>query len=74
MIRGTVANINTDFAGNPYVTLEGEVNQFMEPQFGFHESASAKLVNLRKGSVVTLFCTGKGDVAKTPMWDSCSFQ
>ena len=71
-VSGTVTDINTDFMGNPYVTLQGGVNQFMEPQFGFDKSASAQLASLKKGSVVTLICTGKGDVAKTPMSGSCS--
>ncbi|AEV61454.1 OB-fold protein [Pseudomonas ogarae] len=31
-VTGTVASINTDFRGKPYVTMKGSVNQFMEPQ------------------------------------------
>ncbi|WP_206199408.1 OB-fold protein [Parasulfuritortus cantonensis] len=73
-ITGTVADINTDFMGDPYVTLKGGVNQFMEPQFGFDKSSSTQLANLYKGATITLVCTGKGDIAKTPMWDSCTLQ
>ncbi|ORL48812.1 OB-fold protein [Pseudomonas putida] len=71
-VTGTVADINTDFTGDPYVTLRGGVNQFMEPQFGFEKSDSEQLAVLRKGSKVTLLCTGRGDVAKTPMSKDCS--
>mgnify|MGYP003415870741 FL=1 len=71
-VIGTVADISTDLLGDPYVTLRGGVNQFMEPQFGFEKSDSAQLAKLKKGSKVTLICTGKGDVAKTPMSGSCS--
>ncbi|MEN6316618.1 MAG: hypothetical protein ABFD25_20475 [Clostridiaceae bacterium] len=71
-ISGKVADINTDIMGNPYITLRGGVNQFMEPQFAFNKSSADSLANLKKGSKVTLICTGKGDIAKTPMLDSCS--
>ena len=71
-VSGTVVDINTDIMGNPYITLRGGVNQFMEPHFGFEKSAASQLANLKKGSKVTLICTGKGDIAKTPMSDSCS--
>jgi hypothetical protein len=73
-ITGTVADINTDFMGDPYVTLKGGVNQFMEPQFGFDKSSSAQLASLKKGATITLVCIGKGDIAKTPIWGSCELQ
>ena len=71
-VTGTVADINTDFTGDPYLTLRGGVNQFMEPQFGFEKSDSEQLAALRKGSKVTIICTGRGDVAKIPMSKDCS--
>lgn len=71
-VTGTVSDISTDFTGDPYVTLRGGVNQFMEPQFGFDKSDSQQLAALRKGSKVTLVCTGRGDIAKTPMSKDCS--
>ncbi|MBP0939987.1 hypothetical protein V2K16_08165 [Pseudomonas alliivorans] len=71
-VSGTVSDINTDFTGDPYVTLRGGVNQFMEPQFGFDKSDSQQLASLRKGSKVTFVCTGRGDVAKTPMSRKCT--
>lgn len=70
-VSGTVSDINTDFTGDPYVTLRGGVNQFMEPQFGFEKSDSEQLALLKKGGKVTMVCTGRGDVAKTPMSEDC---
>ncbi|MCU9106802.1 OB-fold putative lipoprotein [Pseudomonas aeruginosa] len=37
-VTGVVDSIITDMFGNPYVTLRGGVNQFMEPQFELGES------------------------------------
>ncbi|HEY4583945.1 MAG TPA: hypothetical protein VIG88_13965 [Lysobacter sp.] len=73
-VTGVVGDINTDILGNPYVTLGGGVNEFMEPQFKFDEAAKDQLAQLSKGMEVTLVCTGRGDVAKTPMSDECSMQ
>ena len=70
-VTGTVDDISTDIMGDPYVTLRGGVNQFMEPQFSFDKSASDQLASLKKGAKVTLVCTGKGDVAKTAMSGDC---
>lgn len=71
-VSGSVVDINTDIMGNPYITLRGGVNQFMEPQFSFDKSDADKLAKLKKGAKVTLICIGKGDVAKTPMSGSCT--
>lgn len=71
-VFGTVIEISTDFMGNPYITLSGGVNEFMEPQFSFEESQAPQLASLKKGSKVTLVCVGRGDIAKTPMSGSCS--
>jgi hypothetical protein len=71
-VTGTVSDINTDIMGDPYITLSGGQNQFMEPQFQFEKSAQASLAKLRKGDKVTVACTGKGDIAKTPMSASCT--
>jgi Mrp family chromosome partitioning ATPase len=70
-VTGTVSDINTDFLGNPYLILRGGVNQFSEPQFQFSKSEAARLGTLKKGNRVVLVCTGKGDVAKTPMSGDC---
>lgn len=71
-VTGTVGDINTDILGRPYLTLRGGVNEFMEPQFAFEKNAATELAKLKKGQKVTLACTGKGDVAKIPMSDSCA--
>lgn len=70
-VSGVVSDINTDIFGNPYVTLRGGVNQFMEPQFSFDDDSASELAKLRKGSKVQIVCVGKGDVAKTPMSGDC---
>lgn len=71
-VSGTVVDINTDFAGNPYLTLRGAANQFLEPQFSFDKSALEQLATLKQGSKVTLLCTGNGDIAKVPMSGDCN--
>jgi hypothetical protein len=72
-VTGTVTAINTDFRGRPYITLQGGANQFMEPQFSFEDAKDPAIAKLQKGSRVTLACTGRGDIAKTPMSEGCQF-
>lgn len=73
-VSGVVDEISTDIMGDPYITLKGGVNQFMEPQFKFDKSALDQLATLKKGKKVMLMCTGTGDIAKTPMNEDCSLQ
>lgn len=70
-VTGTVDSINTDMFGNPYVTLRGGVNQFMEPQFELDEQHASYAAGLQSGMRISLVCTGRGDVAKTPMSKDC---
>lgn len=70
-VTGVVDSINTDIFGNPYVTLQGGVNQFMEPQFELDKAHSSYAANLSQGMRISLICKGRGDVAKTPMSDEC---
>ncbi len=72
-VTGKIVDISTDFAGSPYLTLRGN-NEFMGPQFGFSADDAPALAKLKKGQQVTLLCTGRGDVVKTPMSDDCSVQ
>ncbi|KIM05158.1 MAG: hypothetical protein KN64_03780 [Sulfurovum sp. AS07-7] len=71
-VNGIISDISTDIMGNPYLTLKGGVNEFMEPQFQFDKSEINQLASLKKGKNITLICTGKGDIAKTPMSGDCS--
>ncbi|UFQ99424.1 OB-fold protein [Pseudomonas wenzhouensis] len=71
-ITGTVDSINTDMFGNPYVTLRGGINQFMEPQFELDEDHANYAAGLQSGLRISLICTGHGDVAKTPMSKDCT--
>lgn len=70
-VTGVVDAINTDMFGNPYVTLRGGVNQFMEPQFELDHAHSDYAAGLSQGMRISLTCKGRGDVAKTPMSDEC---
>lgn len=70
-VTGTVVDINTDFFGRPYLVLNGGVNQFMNPHFEFDKGQENILANIKKGDRVVLVCKGVGDIAKTPMSDSC---
>jgi hypothetical protein len=72
-VMGTVASINSDFRGKPYVTMKGGVNQFMEPQFALAKSNEKFAVTLKPGDKITLACTGRGDIAKTLMSNECTF-
>lgn len=70
-VTGVVGSINTDLFGNPYVTLRGGVNQFMEPQFELNDAHANYAAELQSGMHISLICTGSGDVAKTPMSRDC---
>ncbi|MGU1251456.1 OB-fold protein [Pseudomonas aeruginosa] len=70
-VTGVVDSINTDMFGTPYVTLRGGVNQFMEPQFELNEERASYAAGLQSGMRISLVCTGRGDVAKTPMSKDC---
>ncbi|MDH1443212.1 OB-fold putative lipoprotein [Pseudomonas sp. GD03722] len=70
-VTGTVDSINTDMFGNPYITLRGGVNQFMEPQFELKKSHANYAATLQRGMRISLICTGGGDIAKIPMSQNC---
>ncbi len=71
-VSGTVSDINTDIMGDPYLVLHSSGNSFNAPHFSFDKAAASLLANISKGSKVTLICTGKGDIVKTPMAGDCS--
>ncbi|WP_338756741.1 hypothetical protein V9385_14970 [Pseudomonas juntendi] len=71
-VTGVVDSINTDLFGSPYVTLRGGVNQFMEPQFQLDDAHANYAAGLQSGMRISLICTGRGDVAKTPMSKDCA--
>lgn len=70
-VTGEVVSINTDFTGDPYLVMKGTRNEFSNPQFKFSKEHSSELANIFKGLTVTLVCKGAGDIAKSPMSDSC---
>ena len=71
-VSGTVSDINTDIMGAPYLVLQSGSNPFNSPHFSFDKDASAQLAKVTKGAKVTMICTGKGDIAKTPMSENCT--
>jgi len=73
-VNGVITNINNNMLGNPYLVLDGGVNVFSDPQFDFDKSDISTFTHLRKSMLVTLICTGQGDIVKTPMSDNCSME
>lgn len=71
-VTGVVSDINTDFMGDPYLLMRTH-NQFSSPHFGFDKEDLNVIAKLKKGAQVSVICKGKGDVAKTPMFDECQF-
>lgn len=71
-VTGGVDAVNTDMFGNPYVTLRGGVNQFMEPQFELDDGHVNYAAGLQIGMRISLICTGRGDVAKTSLSKDCA--
>lgn len=69
-VSGRITDINTDFMGRPYLVLAG-TNEYFGPQFGFDKSEMSVMAALKKGVTVNVICTGKGDVAKVPMFEDC---
>lgn len=69
-VSGRIKDINTDMFGDPYVVLPG-TNQFTGPQFKFDKTQMQQIASLKKGDMLTVTCTGNGDVAKTPMFKDC---
>lgn len=69
-VSGRITDINTDFTGAPYLILAG-TNDYFGPQFAFDKSDMLVLATLKKGATVNVICTGKGDIAKVPMFEDC---
>jgi len=72
-LTSAVQNINTDIANGAYLVL-GRPGQFMAPQAAIAESDRGRAASLHPGDVVSLLCTGAGDIAKMPMLADCRFQ
>lgn len=69
-ITGRVSDINTDFTGDPYITMGG-TNSFMQPQFSFNKDSLGQLAKIKKGMTLTIACKGRGDVVKMPVSGDC---
>lgn len=73
-IEGTATDINTDFTGSAVIVLNGGINEFLQPQATIADADKQKAASISKGAVVTLACTGEGDVAKSPQMKDCVIQ
>jgi hypothetical protein len=73
-VSGKVTAINTDLLNRPVLELDGQVNQFLQPQAILQDSERSQAARINVGETVRLLCTGAGDVAKAPMMNDCSFR
>jgi hypothetical protein len=71
-ITGDVHSISTDIFDHAVIELQS--SQFLSPQATLADSHKSRAAQIRTGQVVTLLCTGAGDVMKMPMLKDCSFQ
>lgn len=71
IVSGTISSINTDFTNSPYIEMA--TTGFLGTQAYFSSGQESMVAALQKGQQVSLACTGKGDVAKTPMLRECVF-
>ncbi|MBO9552068.1 hypothetical protein [Pseudomonas sp.] len=69
-VSGEVTDINTDFLGYPYLEMVG-TNPGYGPQFKFAKSDALVVATVKKGSTVQLNCTGRGNIAETPIFEDC---
>ncbi|MBO9552206.1 hypothetical protein [Pseudomonas sp.] len=70
MVSGEVTDNNTDFLGYPYLEMVGTTPDF-GPQFKFAKSDALVVAAVKKGSTVRLMCTGRGNIAETPIFEDC---
>ena len=73
-VSGFISDINTDIMGHAVIVVKGGVNEFMEPQAQLEDSERQKAASLVKGQKIAMICTGKGDIVKTPMMESCKIK
>lgn len=72
-VTGSVTAVGTDVFNHAVVTLEGNVNPFLQPSAVLVESERSRAGSLNVGQTVILVCTGAGDVIKAPMLKDCTF-
>ena len=72
-VTGSVTGIATDVFNHAVVSLDGGVNQFLQPHAVLNDSDKPRAGSLNVGQHVTLTCIGAGDVIKAPMLKDCTF-
>lgn len=73
-ITGKINSIEAGIDDKPVVSLKTKANYgFNSPLLRFNKIDQAKVSDLNKGEKVTFLCTGKSEIAGTPILESCEF-
>lgn len=73
-ITGKINSIEAGIDDKPVVSLKTKANYgFNSPLLSFNKTDQAKVADLNKGEKVTFLCTGKSEIAGTPILESCQF-
>jgi hypothetical protein len=67
-MEARIGRVEKDFSGSPYIVFGGDVRQI---QANFPKTAEAALVNVERGQVVTVVCTGAGMTFDIPSLEDC---
>lgn len=66
VLRRVFADVGVDVLRRLLMAAR-RVNQFMQPQFELDKAYANYAAGLQSGMRISLECTGRGDVAKTPV-------
>ncbi|MFW1754592.1 OB-fold protein [Acinetobacter wanghuae] len=73
-ITGKIGGIDAGIDDKPVVNLKTNANYgFNSPLLKFNKIDQEKVAELNKGQKVTLLCTGKSEIAGTPILENCMF-
>lgn len=73
-ITGKINSIEAGIDDKPVVSLKTKANYgFNSPLLGFNKIDQVKVADLNKGEKVTFLCTGKSEIAGTPVLGNCKF-
>ena len=73
-VTGRIGSIEAAMDDKPVVNLKTQANYgFNSPLLRFSKIDQAKVADLDKGEKVTFLCTGKSEIAGTPILENCMF-
>lgn len=73
-ITGNIGGIEAGIDDKPVVNFKTKANYgFNSPLLSFNKIDYEKIADLNKGEKVTFFCTGKSEIAGTPILGNCLF-